>query len=166
MEISMKNLSKLFLVSLVLIMVVAFAFSSCAKVPTEEVTTGTETYTLINNNTSSSTETKTDNNVEFVFQSYYKYKGNYASVSDVRFETEDTTENAKGYVDVKMVYIEEKNDDMAIGYKAYDANGEVLRNSYLLVDLDGVRNGKTIENIRFDIPYETVKVEFFDYSES
>ena len=163
----MKNLSKLFLVSLVLIMVVAFAFSSCAKVPTEEVTTGTETYTLINNNnTSSSTETKTDNNVEFVFQSYYKYKGNYASVSDVRFETEDTTENAKGYVDVKMVYIEEKNDDMAIGYKAYDANGEVLRNSYLLVDLDGVRNGKTIENIRFDIPYETVKVEFFDYSES
>lgn len=161
----MKNISKLFLVSLASIMVVAFAFSSCAKVPTEEVTTGTEAYTLVNNYPSPS-ESKTESDVEFAFQSYYSYKGNYASISNVRFDEDDMTVNAKGFVDVKMIYIEDKNQNMYIGYNAYDANGEILRTSYLLIDLDGVRSGKTIKEIRFDIPYETVKVEFFDYVES
>jgi hypothetical protein len=65
-----------------------------------------------------------------------------------------------------MIYIEDKNQNMYIGYNAYDANGEILKTSYLLIDLDGVRSGKTVKEIRFDIPYETVKVEFFDYVES
>ncbi len=153
------------LISILLIMAFIVAFSSCAKVPTEEITTGTEAYTLVNNYPSSS-ESKTESDVEFAFQSYYKFNGNYASVSNVRFDEDDMTVNAKGFVDVKMIYIEDKSQDMYIGYNAYDANGEILRTSYLVIDLDSVRSGKTVKDIRFDIPYETVKVEFFDYVEA
>lgn len=162
----MRKKLNLFLVSVSFITILSLAFSSCAKIPTEEVTTGTEAYTLVNNYPSSSTETKIESDIEFTFQSYYNYKENYASVSNIRFDEDDMTVNAKGFVDVKMIYITDKSQDMYIGYNAYDANGGVLRSSYLLVDLDGVRNGKTVENIRFDVPYNTVKVEFFDYVES
>ena len=174
--------------------VLVLCIAGCAAPPTEKVTTATEYHKVVDRfvtqtqtekqmeasakKSSDSKETKPvsqadtqpengkESDVEFSLNSYYKYGENYASISNIQIDNSDITVNAKCSADVKMIYIGERSKNMLIGIKAYNAKDEIVRDTYILIPLKGVRNGKTVENIRFDIPYEAVRVEFFDYVKS
>ncbi len=148
-------------------------FASCAKAPTEEVTTGKSSYEAVNPMGSSEIDKNngkvvfvpTEGSVDIVTQNYFKYKNNYASIENVKFDSGVVSANLKGFADVKTIKVSSRSDDMLIGFKAYDAKGNVLKEGYIKADLKGIRSGKTVEGVRFDVPFESVKIEFFDYTE-
>ena len=51
-------------------------------------------------------------------------------------------------------------------YVAYDAQGKIVRNTYISVPLKGVKSGDVVEHRRFDFPRETVKIVFSNYVEA
>lgn len=108
---------------------------------------------------------ETLNKVEIVLSSYYVYKNSVAEITNVHIDDDGFSINADGTVDVKINAIGSKKNDMRIGYEAYDADGNLVRNSYVLAKLDGVKEGDTVEGRRFDLPRNAVKVVFMDYVE-
>ena len=56
--------------------------------------------------------------------------------------------------------------DMKIGYTAYDKDGNVVRDIYFSVPMKGTKKGDIVENRRIDFPREAVKIVFHDYVES
>ena len=54
---------------------------------------------------------------------------------------------------------------MKIGFIGYDAEGNVVRDSFILVPLKGVKKGELVEDRRLDFPRECVKIVFCDYVE-
>lgn len=101
--------------------------------------------------------------VEFVLQSYYTDGTNYGEIQNITFDEKAFASTAYGYLDVKMTYVATRDRNLVICYRAYDADGKVCRNARIAVRLDGVKSGDTVERIRFNVPFNAVKVEFFDY---
>ncbi len=168
-----------------MIICVIFALASCGRVPTGEITTSTEKFSFENplgnkaetvsekeeaeqadeepgENTSAASK---DGNMDVITHSYYKYGENYASISAVHVDSGNFTVSLFGKLDVKVIRIGSRSSDMLIGYKAYDASGELIRDTYVKADLKGAFPGKTIKDVVFDVPYNTAKLEFTDYVE-
>lgn len=171
------------LISIVLAMtVIALCFFGCkSNIPEEPATTGSANYSYVNpygqtapdpeNIEPSEGQTfpvvyvETVNDVEIVLSDYYVYGNTVASIKDIELKDNGISINADGYADVEVTAIGSRKDDMKISYIAYDANGKIVRNTYILVPLDGVKKGETVERRRFDFPRETVKIVFMDYVE-
>ncbi len=100
--------------------------------------------------------------VEFVLQNYYSDGTNYGEINNIRFDDESFASSAYGYLDVKLIYLGSARKNLVIGYKAYNARGKVVRDSTVAVKTEGTHTGDTVENIRFNVPFSTVRVEFFD----
>lgn len=168
-----------------------FAFAACKKdkdeTPSDEKTTEKATYnetapaeplvtskdeimypeyTYVANGENPGTYSEVIDNIEVVYQSYYGYRNSYSKIIDLQIEDIDRLGNLDGYASVEMLGVGE-GESMRIGYKCYDANGEVVRNVFFSVWYDGnVKAGDVIKDCRLDIPRETVKIEFFDYKEN
>ena len=58
-----------------------------------------------------------------------------------------------------------REKQMKIGYKAYDADGKLLKgNGCMIRNIDSFEDGDTFE-IVFGVPMGTAKIELFDYTE-
>ena len=175
----MKSALCLFLV----LVTVTLCFFGCSNIPEEPATTDTMNVTYVNplgataappvnvdptegGTTAPVQYVETTNNVEFVFSSYYVYKNSVAKINAVHLEDDGFSLAANGYADVEMTAIGSRKEGMKIGYTAYDKNGEIVRKSFLLATLDGVKEGDTCEKRRFDFPRTAVKIVFHNYIES
>lgn len=174
----MKSALCLFLV----LVTVTLCFFGCSNIPDEPATTDTVTVKYENpygataaapvnvdptagGTTAPVQYVKTTNNVEFVLSSYYVYKNSVAKINAVELEDDGFSLAADGKADVEIMAIGSRKENMKIGYTAYDAEGNVVRSSYILAKLDDVKEGDVCEDRRFDIPREAVKVVFSNYIE-
>ena len=169
--------------ALCMILSLLFIISSCAsgEIPTEEPTSVAENKDVYNpfkkDETAKPADEKIEDkketeatsivpdSVEIVYNNYYKYGENYVKVYDFRIDNEHISSKAKGYFDAEMLRIGRRSADVKIAYTSYDADGNVIRNSFSYIDLDGIKVGEKIEKVRFDVPYNAVKVVFNDFSE-
>ena len=174
----MKSAICLFLV----LVTVALCFFGCSNVPEEPATSETMVQSYVNpygataappanvDPTAGGTTipvqyVETTNNVELVLNSYYVYKNSVAKINAVELEDDGFSLAADGKADVEIMAIGSRKENMKIGYTAYDAEGNVVRSSYILAKLDDVKEGDVCEDRRFDIPREAVKVVFSNYIE-
>ena len=104
--------------------------------------------------------------VEFVLKSYYTDGVNYGEIKNIRFDDDAFASSAYGYIDVTMTYIKNHNKNLVIYYRAYDSAGKVIRNSAVVVKTEKIHSGDTVEHIRFNVPFTTVKVEFLNADEA
>lgn len=177
--------------ALILAFVLAFAFAACSKdkdeTPATESTTEKATYnetapaealvtsrdeimypeyTYVAEGENSGKYSEIIDNIEVVYQSYYGYHNSYSKIIDLQIEDIDRLGNLDGYASVEMLGVGE-GENMRIGYRCYDADGEVVRNVFFSVWYDGnVKAGDVIKDCRMDIPRDTVRIEFFDYTEN
>lgn len=163
---TVKSVISLILVSLI----VVFCFAGCAKPPEEPAESETQVIevveaagAILNNSDEVSYEAKS-NNVNFKLKSYFTFNENYASISNITVDNETIGINANCYCDVTLIYKGKESESMKIGFTAYDSNGEIVRDSFINLDVKDVKNGKTVEGLRFDIPYSTATVEFKDFT--
>lgn len=151
-----------------------FSTYKSGAVPPEKATKGRREYTLSNLEGEVVSEdpesgqmvfrtTETDVVVEY--QSYYIYKDNYASIESIRINDSEPMGNARCYVNLNVIKIKNRSSNMRLEYRAYDSSGNVVRHSYMMAKLDGVKNGDTVNNVRFDIPYDSVRVEITNVSQ-
>ena len=174
----MKSALCLFLV----LVTVTLCFFGCSNIPDEPATTETLIQSYVNpfgetaappvnvdptegGTTIPAQYVETVNNVEFVLSSYYIYKNSVAKITNIKLEDDGISLNADGYADVEIIDIGSRKEDVKIGFTAYDKDGKVVRTSYLLADLDGVKKGETCSERRFDFPRDTVKIVFHNYIE-
>ena len=171
------------LISVILAMtVIALCFFGCkSNIPEEPATTASADFSYVNpygqtapdpeNVQPSEGQTfpvvylETVNKVEIVQQDYYVYGNSAAKINKIELKDDGISINADGYAEVEMMEIGSRKDDMKIGYIAYDAKGNVVRDTYVLVPLKKVKEGETVSKRRFDFPRETVKIVFMDYVE-
>ncbi|MBQ8763476.1 MAG: hypothetical protein IJZ07_05175 [Clostridia bacterium] len=171
------------LISIILVLtVISLCFFGCkSNIPEEPATTGSANYTYINpygqtapnpdNVEPSEGQTfpvvyvETVNDVEIVLSDYYVYGNSVASIKNIKLKDDGISVNADGYAEVEVQAIGSRKDDIKIGYLAYDANGKIVRNTYILVPLKGVKEGEIVSGRRFDFPREAVKIVFVDYVE-
>lgn len=175
----MKSALCLFLV----LVTVTLCFFGCSNIPEEPATTETMIQSYVNpygataappvnvDPTEGGTTlpvqyVETTNNVELVFSSYYVYKNSVAKITNVQLEDDGFSLNADGYADVEMISIGSRKEDMKIGYTCYDENGDIVRSNFVFANLDGVSEGDTCTERRFEVPRKTVKVVFHDYVEA
>ncbi len=104
--------------------------------------------------------------VEFVLKSYYTDGVNYGEIKNIRFDDEAFASTAYGYIDVTMTYVKSHSKNLVIYYRAYDSAGKTVRNSAVVVKTDKIHSGDTVEHIRFNVPFSTVKVEFLNADEA
>ncbi|MBR6361222.1 MAG: hypothetical protein IKS04_05445 [Clostridia bacterium] len=104
--------------------------------------------------------------VEFVLKSYYTDGVNYGEIKNIRFDDEAFASTAYGYLDVNMTYVGSRSKNLIIHYRAYNEAGSVIRNSVVVVKTKGVHSGDTVEHIRFNVPFNTAKVEFLNADEA
>ncbi len=159
------------IIALLIAVSLIFALSACSKVPEGEVTTKEETFSVVNNfeeqttGSEDETESSSQGNIKIITQSYYEDNGNYASLENVRFDNERISARLYGSVDVKVLKKASGSEEMRIAYKAYDANGELVRDTFIKATYKGLWLGKTVKGVRFNVPYEAVRVEFCNYTE-
>ena len=172
----MKSIISIFLAAVVVVL----CFAGCSNIPEEPATTTVANYSYVNplgetapapaNGKEGKTYPveyiETVNDIELVLSSYYVYENNVATIEDIEFEDDGFSLRADGFADVKVTAIGSRGSDMKIAYKGYDAKGAVVRNSYILVPLDGVKKGGTVEDRRFDFPRDCVKIVFENYVEA
>lgn len=105
-------------------------------------------------------------NVDFVLKDYYIFGSSVAKITNVELDDYGIG-NINGYADVEIISVGHRSDGMRIGYRAYDATGKLVRQSFILAKLDdkSIADGTVVEARRFDFPREAVKVEFYDYVE-
>lgn len=161
---------------------IALCFFGCSNVPEEPATTNTVTVTYVNplgataappvnvdptegGTTPPVIYVETTNNVEFVLSSYYVYKNSVAKIGNIVIEDDGFSLNADGYADVEMIAVGSRKDNMRIAYTAYDAQDNVVKSSYILAKLDGVKDGDVCNERRFEVPRDTVKIVFSNYIE-
>lgn len=163
------------------LVLVALCFFGCSNVPDEPATTALADYSYVNpfgetvappeNTKENSSETyavkyiETVNNVEFVLSSYYVYGNSVGTITNIKIEDDGISNNASGYADVLIMGIGSRKEGLKIGYTAYDKDGKVVKDVYLLAKLDGVKKGDTVEERRFEVPRDAVKIVFHDYVE-
>lgn len=173
----MKSVISLILAAILL----ALCFAGCSNIPEEPATTAVANYTYVNpmgetapapaNAETTEGQTfpvkyiETVNNVEFVLSSYYVYGNTVATIENIELEDDGFSVRADGFVSVRVNGIGSRRDNMKIGYIGYDANGTVVRDSYMLVPLKGVKEGDLVEDRRIDFPRECVKIVFTDWVE-
>ena len=173
----MKSLISIILATLI----VALCFVGCSNIPEEPATTAVANYSYVNpmgqtapapaNVETTEGQTfvpqyiETVNNVEMVFSSYYVFGNTVATIEDVELEDDGFSVRANGFVDVRVNAIGSRGDNMKIGFKGYDKDGNVVRDSFILVPLKGVKKGDLVEDRRIDFPRECVKIVFCDYVE-
>ena len=164
--------------------VIALCFAGCKTntLPEEPATTGSANYTYVNpygqtapdpeNVTPTEGQTfpvvyvETVNDVEIILSDYYVYGKTVASIKNIELTDDGISINADGYADVEVSSVGSKKDDMKIAYVAYDAQGKIVRNTYISVPLKGVKSGDVVEHRRFDFPRDTVKIVFSNYVEA
>lgn len=168
------------IISIILALTVALlCFVGCAKLPDEPITTSVEKQSYISpygatapapenaedDPTRPVTYIETVNSVEIVYESYYIFGKNAATITGLELTDDGISYNADGYVQVKLLTVGSRSENMKIGYTAYDAEGNIVRNTYFSVPMKGVKEGDTVEDRRIDYPRETVKIVFHDYVE-
>lgn len=158
---------------------VAAIFSGCSKLPEEPPENSAEKHSFINpiGETAVADDEysekfgskvkyiKTIQNVELSLNSYYVYGKNAASMSIKELTYEGLRSYAEGFVEVKMITIGKRADNMKIGYTAYDKDGNSILRSHVFVKLKGVKRDEAVEQ-RFFFPPETAKIVFNDYVDS
>ncbi len=174
----MKSALCLFLV----LVTVTLCFFGCSNIPEEPATSETAVYSYVNpfgataappvniDPTEGGTTipvqyVETTNNIELVLSSYYVYKNSVAKLGNIQIEDDGISVRASGFADVEVMAIGSRREDMKIGFTAYDKDGNVVRRNHILVDLDGVKEGETVTERRFDFPREAVKIVFHNYVE-
>lgn len=154
-------------------------FAGCAKLPEEPITTSVEKLSYVSPYGATApapengdkdvsrpvTFIETINNVEMVYNSYYIYGKNAVKIKSVVLEDDGISYNADGYIDVEAITVGSRSELMKVGYTAYDAEGNIVRDTYFSVPLKGVKAGDTVTERRIDYPRETVKIVFHDYVE-
>lgn len=165
---------------LIIVSVFAFCLLGCtSNIPEEPAQTYSAQYTYINplgataanpenqtekNGTTAVQYIETPVNVQLVLNDYYVFGNSVAKITNVDFD-DFGIGNVNGYADVEIIAIGRRSDDMRIAYKAYDADGNVVRTSYIIAPLKdkSIKEGSVCEGRRFDFPREAVKVEFYSY---
>lgn len=162
--------------------------TGCSNIPKEPATTEVAQYSYVNErgmtlpapaNADPSAKTtigykSTVDTIDFELSSYYVYNNSVVEITDIELE-DDYTLNASGYATVKINALgNSRKDGVRVAYKAYDASGKLVRDSYILIPLkdvhfskDDVRDAKVgdlIPDRRFDFPRETVKIVFENYT--
>ena len=128
-------------ISATLALVIALlCFVCCAKLPEDPVTTTAEKYSYVSPygatapvpdnqdehpDATSPQFVETINNVEVVFGSYYVYGKNAAKITSVDLRDTGISYNADGFVNVELLTVGSRSQDMKIGYTAYDKDGNV-----------------------------------------
>lgn len=102
-------------------------------------------------------------NVEIIKKNYFTYHNCVASIEGIEFEDDGYSVDASGYAAVKVTQIAKGEPEMKIAYKAYDAEGNICKDSYILVKLDGVKEGDIVPDRRISLPRDAVKLVFEDY---
>ena len=173
------------IISIILTMtVIALCFAGCKtnKLPEVPATTGSANYSYVNpygqtapdpvnvepteGQTFPVVYVETINDVEIVVSDYYVYGKTVLSIKNIELADDGISINADGYADIEVSNVGSKKDDAKIAYIAYDAQGKVVRNTYVSVPLKGVKAGDIVEHRRFDFPRDTVKIVFSDYVEA
>ena len=174
----MKSIISIFLV----LVTVCLCFFGCSNIPEEPVTTKIENHSYVDPyaETAPPAENASDfegqdvpvkyiekiNNVEFVLSSYYVYGNSVARIGNIEIVDYGLTHNASGYVDVEIMGIGRRKDGMKIGYTAYNAKGEIVKDVFVLASLEDAKEGDIIEDRRFEVPRDAVKIIFHDYTGS
>lgn len=174
----MKNLFKAS--ASVLAILLCFGACSTSKPPEEPLTTGAKSYTYKNEigQTAPVAENigdypgitqplkyvETVHEVECVFQSYYTFRKTYATVESIELEDINSPQSEICcFANAKMIS-KGREKQMKIGYKAYDADGNLLKgNGCMIRNIDSFDDGDTFE-IVFSVPMGTAKIELFDYT--
>lgn len=104
--------------------------------------------------------------LEIVKKNYFTYHNCVATIESIVFEDDGYSVDANGYANIKVTQIAKGESEMKIAYKAYDANGEICKDSYMLVKLEGVKEGDIVPDRRISLPREAVKIVFEDYTPS
>ena len=147
-------------ISATLALVIALlCFVGCAKLPEDPVTTTAEKYSYVSPygatapvpdnqdehpDATSPQFVETINNVEVVFGSYYVYGKNAAKITSVDLRDTGISYNADGFVNVELLTVGSRSQDMKIGYTAYDKDGNVVRDIYFSVPMKGTKKGEYI----------------------
>ena len=148
------------------ILTVAIIFSLCSCSVKEEDIKTTENVRVSNplvaKNNDEALDSEKFNDVIFSKKSEYTYKGNSFSLSSPYFDEEDFSSDIHSYFDVTINKLSNEKKSY-IGYKVFDGNGEIIRESFICFDISGCKEGDVIYKQRVSFPFKAVKVEFFDY---
>ncbi len=101
---------------------------------------------------------------EFIIADYYVFNKSHAKILDIELVDYGFTKII-GYAKVEMSGLAFGEDEIKIGYHAYDKDGEILKTSYLYAPVKDakLKEGDSMD-CRFEIPEGTAKVEFVEYS--
>ena len=102
-------------------------------------------------------------NLEIIKKNYFTYHNCVATIESIVFEDDGYSVDASGYAAVKVTQLAKGESEMKIAYKAYDAEGNVCKDSYILIKLDGVKEGDIVADRRISLPRDAVKLVFEDY---
>lgn len=167
-------------ISIILALVtVLLCFAACSNIPDEPATTAVEYHSYVDPyaetvappvNASEGAEYKNQylekvENIEFVMSSYYADGNTAAKITKIDFMSPDMVMDMRGLATIEIIGKSRSQEYMRIAYTAYDANGKVLRNTFLQGKLEGVGNGESCAPAPFEIPDGTVKIVFSDYVE-
>ncbi len=147
---------------------VCVLFCSCgAKLPSEEATTELVNYNIQRQyEPGDKVRPISIDNVDFVLASYYVYGKSYAEIEDVIPEDYGMGD-LEFQVKVNLKGLTKSDKEFKIGYKAYDKDGTVISDNFILVPVKdaGLKQGDTFD-CRFKISRKlTVKtIEFYDYT--
>lgn len=160
----------------------ALSFAGCSSLPKDpaEEYTAQLTYVdpagmtvVVTNPDTGKTEIKgieTVGNIQLVFEDYYVYGKSVAKITDVEIQDLGIG-SVRGFADVEMITVGTRKNGMKIDYTAYDKDGNVVRDSYVLAVLEETENspkvndGDVVERRLFEFPRGTVKVVFNSYVE-
>lgn len=175
----MKN-AKIIISAFLALTVAILCFAGCAKLPDEPITTSVEKQSYVSpygatapapdnaedDPTRPVTYIETINSVEIIYESYYIYGKNAAKITSLELTDDGFSYNADGYLSVELLTVGSRSENMKIGYTAYDAEGNVVRDTYFSVPMKGIKTGDIVEKRRIDYPRDTVKIVFHDYMEA
>ncbi len=162
---------------------IVFCFAGCSNIPDEPPVTSIEKHTYqdpygmtapVAENiedypgmTQPLYYVATDHEIEVVQNSYYVYGNTVATIEDLVFDYAGTgfALRVSAFADVKISAKGRSDDEMKIGYTAYDEEGNVLDESAITVDISEMEDGDMFEDAIVQVPVESVKVVFHDYEE-
>lgn len=180
---------------LVLALVLLAGFCACSKLPEEPATTTQAVYSVVDeiasaeaaeNSTEAQQPTSEDassvegvsetqaptqvsdssfiSSYEFVMADYYIFNKSHVKILDIEL-VDYGLSKVIGFAEVEVSGLAFGESEIRVGCITYDANGEVLKTSYLLVPVKDakLKEGDTMD-CRFEIPDGTAKIEFVDYS--
>ncbi len=102
--------------------------------------------------------------LEIVQKSYYVYRNSVATLENIVVDDDGLSVNASAYADVKFSQIGSGEKEMKIAYKAYDAEGNVVRSTYVLALIKQVDENNVVSECRIDLPRNAVRIEFENYT--